>query len=112
VADVDRIPGFLGVLGTAGPLAFSTNVSIEDRSPESGPREVVIRARGAKLDVELAFTAERTERTQMSMTGPASDLDFLQLSGEYHVTGRVGDRSVDFRARGAAETFQPRGRRE
>jgi hypothetical protein len=112
VADVDRIPGFLGVLGTGGPLAFSTNVSIEDRSPESGPRQVVVRGRGARLDVELAFTAERSERTQMSMTGPESDLDFLQLSGEYHVTGRVGDGRVDFRARGAAETFQPRRRRE
>ena len=35
-------------------------------------------------------------------------LDFLQLGGEYHVTGHVGDRVLDFTARGAAETFRSR----
>jgi hypothetical protein len=109
VADVDRIPGFLGVLGPNGPMAFSTAVSIEDAAAASGPRQVIVRARGAKLEVELTFTAERTERTQLSMTGAANGVDFLQLSGEYHVTGRIGERDVDFRARGSAETFQPRG---
>ena len=46
----------------------------------------------------------------MSMTqpgvGPA--LDFLQLAGLYTVTGKVGDRAIDFTAHGAAETFRPR----
>jgi len=31
---------------------------------------------------------------------------FLQLGGEYRVTGTVGDRALDFTARGAAETFR------
>jgi hypothetical protein len=108
VADVDRIPGFLGVLGPDGPMAFSTAVAIED-STASGPLRRVVRARGARLDVELVFSVERTERTQLSMTGAAETaaLDFLQLSGEYHVKGRIADREVDFRSRGAAETFQP-----
>jgi hypothetical protein len=108
VADVDRIPGFLGVLGPDGPMAFSTAVTIED-STASGPLRRVVRARGARLDVELVFSVERTERTRLSMTGAteAGALDFLQLSGEYHVKGRIADREVDFRSRGAAETFQP-----
>jgi hypothetical protein len=110
VADADRIPGFLGVLGPNGPMAFSTTVTIEDLAMAGRP--IIIHAQGAKLDVDLTFTTERTERTQLSMTGGANDVDFLQLSGEYHVTGRIGERDVDFRARGSAETFQPRGRRE
>jgi hypothetical protein len=39
----------------------------------------------------------------------ANGPDFLQLRTRYHVAGRAGDRSVDFTAPGAAETF--RGRR-
>jgi hypothetical protein len=113
VADVDRIPGFLGVLGPEGPLAFSTTVSIDDNRSASGTPLRVVRARGAKLNVELTFTAERVERSQMAMTATASGpaMDFLQLSGEYVVKGRVADRELDFRARGAAETFEPRGKR-
>jgi hypothetical protein len=33
-------------------------------------------------------------------------MSFLQLGGEYRVTGNVGSRVVDFTARGAAETFR------
>jgi hypothetical protein len=110
IADVDRIPGILGVMGPTGPLAFSTSVSIQEPSPNTEPRQIVIHARGSNLDVELTFTAERTERTPMQMTAQAAGpaLDFLQLSGEYLVKGRVADRQVNFRARGSAETFQPR----
>ena len=44
----------------------------------------------------------------MSMTAaaPGSPMTFLQLGGEYRVTGTIGDRAVDFTARGAAETFR------
>jgi hypothetical protein len=45
----------------------------------------------------------------MAMTagaGPA--MDFLQLAGEYTVSGRIGDRVLNFSSRGAAETFRPR----
>jgi hypothetical protein len=109
VADVDRIPGFLGVLGPNGPMAFSTAVSIEDGAAQADAPQIIVRARGSRMDVELTFTVERTERTQLSVTGEeaATAFDFLQLSGEYHVKGRVGDREVEFRSRGAAETFQP-----
>jgi hypothetical protein len=39
--------------------------------------------------------------------GPlSSGLDLLQLRGQYVVTGRAGDRSIDFTAPGSAETFR------
>jgi len=47
-------------------------------------------------------------RSPMSMTAaaPGTPMTFLQLGGEYRVTGKVGGRAVDFTARGAAETFR------
>jgi hypothetical protein len=111
VADPERIPGFLGVLGPQGPLGFSTAVTIEEQSAADGrPGRVLVHARGRSINVHLTFAVDRSVRTAMSMTqpgvGPA--LDILQLAGEYTVTGTVGDRTLDFRARGAAETFRPR----
>ena len=111
VADPERVPGFLGVLGPQGPLGFSTAVTFEEQNGAGGrPDRVRIRARGRSLDLTLAFAVERSVRTALSMTrpgvGPA--LDFLQLAGHYTVTGKVGDRALDFTARGAAETFRPR----
>jgi len=111
VADAERIPGFLGVLGPQGPLGFSTTVSIEDKGEVDGhPESVLIHARGRSLDLRLTFAVDRLVRTAMSMTRPGTGpaLDFLQLGGEYAVTGKVGDRQIDFTARGAAETFRPR----
>ena len=106
VADPDRVPGFLGVLGANGPLGFSTSVSIED----AGTDRMLVHARGAAIDLELAFAAERTARTAMDLTASArgEPLDFLQIGGEYHVRGRVGARVIDFTAHGAAETFRSR----
>jgi hypothetical protein len=40
------------------------------------------------------------------MAAPGAPTDFLQLGGEYRVRGKVGDRAIDFTARGAAETFR------
>jgi len=111
VADPERIPGFLGVLGRQGPLGFSTAVTFEEQNGADGrPDRVRIRARGRSLDMTLAFAVERSVRTAMSMTQPGMGpaLDFLQLAGQYTVTGKVGDRALDFTARGAAETFRPR----
>jgi len=111
VADPERVPGFLGVLGRDGPIGFSTNVTIEEIGQTAGePDRVVVKARGRAIDVSLSLAVERLTRTAMSMTqpgvGPA--LDFLQLGGEYTVAGKVGERALDFKARGAAETFRPR----
>ena len=109
VADPDRVPGFLGVLGAKGPIGFSTAVSLEETGDEQGlPQRVTVHARGQTIDLTLVFTADRSVRTAMSMTATAAGMpvDFLQLGGEYRVTGKVGDRAVDFTARGAAETFR------
>jgi hypothetical protein len=111
VADAERVPGFLGVLGAQGPLGFSTTVSIDDeRGSEGRPDRVLVHARGRSLNLRLTFAVDRSVRTAMSMMQPGAGppLDFLQLAGEYTVSGKVGDRQIDFTARGAAETFRPR----
>jgi hypothetical protein len=112
VADPDRMPGFLGVLSAQGPIGFSTSVTIRETSEgASAPTGLIVHARSQSTDLNLTFTAEESVRTRMGMTAPSRlpgpALDFLQLGGEYRVTGHVGDRTVAFTARGAAETFRP-----
>jgi hypothetical protein len=132
VADPDRIPGFLGVLGPEGLIGVSTDVSITEDgtaadAPEATaverivpgaitagktatdvPREIVIEARGARLQATLRLSIDGAVRTPFALTrGDGSAMDFLQLSGTYRVTGRAGGRSLEFVARGAAETFRP-----
>jgi len=52
---------------------------------------------------------KRTRHPDTWRTGPlANDLDFLQMRGRYRVTGKAGDRALDFTAPGAAETFRGR----
>jgi hypothetical protein len=110
VADADRIPGFLGVLDKAGIAGVATNVTISEHRPEgdakAAPLSIDITARGSGLNLRLSFATERAVRTALAMTAGGSD--FLQLGGTYRVEGRAAGRSVDFTARGAAETFQPR----
>jgi hypothetical protein len=109
VADSDRIPGFLGVLGPKGPVGFSTTVTLEEAADERGqPQRVTIHARGQAIDLKMEFAVVRVVRTPMAMTSsaPGMPADFLQMGGEYRVTGTVGTRAVDFTARGAAETFR------
>ena len=109
-ADPERVPGFVGVLGPDGPLAYSTNVTITETSDERGqPRTVLVRARGSGLDVELTFDVESAVTTRAAGSGPlTSGLDFLQLRGNYTVTGRAGGRMLNFTAPGSAETFRGR----
>jgi hypothetical protein len=109
VADPERIPGFLGILGANGPVGFSTAVSLEEAGDERGqPQRVSVHARGPAIDVTLQLAVDRLVRTPTAMTSSASGMpaSFLQLGGEYRVTGTVGARTVDFTARGAAETFR------
>jgi len=111
VADPDRVPGFFGVLGAKGPVGFSTAVSVEETGDARGlPQRITVHAGGQTIDITLVFSADRSVRTAMPMTAATADtpVDFLQLGGEYRVTGRVGDRALDFTARGAAETFRAR----
>jgi hypothetical protein len=107
VADRDRVPGFLGVLGSDGPIGFSTDVTIREDSDEGTPRTITIASHDRRLPLTLAFTVIDAVRTPMALTrGPAGAMTFLQLGGEYRVTGRAGDREVNFTTRGSAETFR------
>jgi hypothetical protein len=109
VADPERVPGFLGVLGPDGPLGVSTDVAIHETDREGTPRELDVTARAAGLDVHLAFTVERTVRTAMGRAGAGgAPMDFLQMGGLYRAQGEVNARRLDFEARGAAETFRRR----
>jgi hypothetical protein len=109
VADPDRMPGFLGVLGPNGPIGFSTDVAIEERDDGGTPRALTVTAHSDTVDVRLAFAVEETARTRLGMTQTAGGaaLDFLQLGGRYEVSGRAGNRDLRFTSRGSAETFRP-----
>jgi hypothetical protein len=109
VADPDRVPGFLGVLGPHGPIGFSSDVKIaEDGDGVKAPHAVTIDARGQQLNLRLALSVEEAVASPMPLTRLATGetMTFVQLGGSYRVTGRIGDRAVDFTARGAAETFR------
>lgn len=110
VAAADRIPGFLGVLDAGGLIGVATNVAINEHRPEgdphAAPSSIDVTARGSAVDLRLSFATDRSVRTALAMTGGQND--FLQLGGTYRVEGRAGGRPIDFTARGAAETFQPR----
>jgi hypothetical protein len=110
IADADRVPGALAILGPDGPIAFATNVSIEEEGGDTAtPRLITVRARGGAIDLTMTFTPADIVRSRMAMTQltGASPMNFLQLTGTYHVTGRAGGRDVSFTARGSAETFRP-----
>jgi hypothetical protein len=106
-ADPDRIPGFVGVLGPDGPLAYATDVTITETNNALGqPRTIEVRARGSGLDVRIRFDVASAVTTRMAQGPLASGLNFLQLRGQYTVSGTAESRSLDFTAPGSAETFR------
>ena len=106
-ADPDRIPGFVGVLGPDGPLGYGTNVRIEETDDATGrPKTISIRARGTAMDMTLRFDVASAVTNRMSQGPLGNNVDFLQLRGQYTVSGRAGGRTFDFTAPGAAETFR------
>ena len=105
-ADAERIPGFVGILGPDGPLGYATNVTIAETDDSRGqPREISVRARGTFLDLNVKFVVESTVVTPQGGAIVAG-LDFLQMRGEYTVTGRAGNQALNFTAAGSAETFR------
>ena len=108
VADPDRLPGFLGLLGPEGPIAFSSSVVIEEQGESRDPRTITTRATGEQLDLHLEFSAAESVRTRMALTQLSNGLmmDFLQLGGVYRVSGHAGSRHIAFTAPGSAETFR------
>jgi hypothetical protein len=115
-ADPERLPHFLGVVGPSGPLGYTTDVTITEANDAAGqPGTITVTGRGNDLDLQLRFDVESMVTTRG--TGPVaplasgfvfldSSLDFFQLRGTYVVTGRVGNRNVNFSAPGSAETFR------
>jgi len=108
VADRNRIPGFLGVIGTDGPIAFSTDVSIREEDQGGTPRAITVESRDRRVRLTLRLSVSESVRTAMGLTrGPGGTMTFLQLGGEYRVSGRAGEVDLNFTARGSAETFRP-----
>jgi hypothetical protein len=106
-ADPETIPGFVGALGPDGPLGYSTDVRITEANDEQGrPKTITIRARGSALDLDMRFDVASAVTTRMAQGPLANGIDFLQLRGQYTVTGRAGTREIKFTAAGAAETFR------
>jgi len=106
-ADPQTIPGFVGVLGPNGPLGYSTDVRITEDNDERGqPKTINVRARGSALDLDLRFDVASAVTTHMAQGPLANGVDFLQMRGQYTVSGRAGSREIKFSAPGAAETFR------
>jgi hypothetical protein len=105
-ADPERIPGFVGALGPDGPLGYSTDVRITETNDDKGqPRSIELRTRSASLTLDLRFDVASivTSRMQGALGG---SMNFLQMRGQYTVSGRAGSRDLAFTAPGAAETFR------
>jgi hypothetical protein len=107
-ADAERIPGFLAAIGPDGPVGYATNVSIEEiNDPATGhPRSIKVTGRSSSLDIAMELTVDEAIVTKRGGGLFGGELDFLQLRARYRVRGRAGDRSIDFTASGAAETFR------
>jgi hypothetical protein len=97
----------VGALGPDGPLGFATKVAISEENDQAGrPRTVTVTAGGDALDLVLRFEVASMTTTRMTQGPLASGVDFLQLRGEYTVTGSVASRDISFTAPGTAETFR------
>ena len=116
-ADPERIRGFLGALGPDGPLGYAANVTITEENEEGGQlKTILVTGRSRLLDVHIRFDVVSMVTTRMSQgavsngapsSGALSNgLNFLQMRGQYTVTGNAGDRTFDFTAPGSAETFR------
>ena len=106
-ADPERLPGFVGVLGPDGPLGYATDVRITETNDETGqPRSIAIRARGTSLTLDLRFDVASTTRTRKTEGPLFNGVNFLQMRGQYTVSGMAGNRAIEFTAPGSAETFR------
>jgi hypothetical protein len=109
-ADSARLPGFLVALGPEGPIGYATDVSIEERDAASTaqPRRIVVMGRSDSLALTLDIAVDHVTTTQMGEGLFGGGMNFLQMRGEYRVSGSIGERAIDFTAPGSAETFRGR----
>jgi len=109
-ADASRVPGFMMVLGPDGPLGQATRVTIDETIEPSldRPARIVVRGTSASLDLQMEIAVESAIRTPWRSSPLAGGLAFLQMRGRYRVSGRAGDRALEFTAAGSAETFRGR----
>ena len=106
-ADPEQFPGFVGALGPDGPLGYSTDVQITETNDAQGqPRTIDLRARSTALTLDLRFEVASIETTRMAQGPLGNGVNFLQMRGQYTVTGQVGTRDIRFTAPGSAETFR------
>jgi hypothetical protein len=106
-ADPDRIRGFLGALGPDGPIGYATNVTISETNNDQGqPTTITVTGRSGVMDMTLRFEVASMVTTPMAQGTLANGLNFLQMRGQYTVSGKAGDRDINFTAPGSAETFR------
>ena len=110
-ADAMRVPGFLMAIGSEGLLGYATDVTIQeaDGAPTAtAPRRIVITGNSDSLGLTLDVAIDHVTTTRMPQGAFGGGMDFLQMRGSYRVSGRAGDRKVEFTAHGSAETFRGR----
>ena len=109
-ADAERIPGFLAAIGPDGPIGYATNVSIEETNDTETGHPRTHRGDRPQFFIGSCDGAHggKHARHQTGNDLFGGGLDFLQLRASYRVSGRAGDRSIDFTAAGTAETFRGR----
>jgi hypothetical protein len=94
-----------------GVVGYATDVTIEETSGGSAsaaPSKVVVIGKSDSLDLTLDIAIDQITSTRMQQGAFGAGMDFLQMRGQYHVSGRAGSRAVDFTAAGSAETFRGR----
>lgn len=107
-ADASRVPGFLIVIGPDGPLGQASEVAITETmdAAQGRPSRILVEGTGPSVALTLDVTVDGAIQTPLAGGPLASGLALLQMRGRYRVSGRVGDRTLDFTAAGAAETFR------
>jgi hypothetical protein len=107
-ADAARLPAFLLAVGPDGPVGYAADVAIDekDAGPGGAPRRIVVSGRSDTLAVTFDIDVDQVTTTRTRRGSFGSGMTFLQLRGTYRVSGRAGDRRIDFSSPGSAETFR------